>query len=138
MAFTDLPLFAVLRENMSWLSSRQRVLAENIANADTPGFRARDIERPDFATTLREAQESRSDLNRSHARHISGSSDSTTGGGFRIEDAPDSASAPNGNTVVLEDQMMRVAETQMNHRAAVGLYEKSMGILRMAIRGSGR
>lgn len=136
MALTDLPLFAVLRENMGWLSSRQRVLAENIANADTPGFRARDVDRPDFAATLRDAQSSRSDLNRTHARHITGSSSQTAGGGFRIEDAPDSASSPNGNTVVLEDQMMRVAETQMNHRAAVGLYEKSMGILRMAIRGA--
>lgn len=137
MAFTDLPLFAVLRENMSWLSSRQRVLAENIANADTPGYRARDIDRPDFAATLREASEGRSALHRTNSRHIGGSAGNSANG-FRVTDAPDSASQPNGNTVVLEDQMMNVAETQMNHRAAVGLYEKSLGMLRMAIRGSAR
>ena len=136
MAFTDLPLFTVLRENMSWLTSRQRVLAENVANADTPGYRARDISRPDFHAMVSEASHSTSgSLLRSHGRHMS-SSQSNTARGFHIEDAPDSASSPNGNTVVLEDQMMRVAQTQMNHQAAVSLYQKSLGILRMAIRGA--
>ncbi len=136
MAFTDLPLFVVLRENMSWLTNRQRVLAENVANADTPGFRARDIARPDFHAMLREASHGASgSMQRSHGRHMS-ISEARSAGGFRIEDAPDSASSPNGNTVVLEDQMMRVAETQMNHQAAVNLYQKSLAILRMAIRGA--
>ncbi len=137
MAFTDLPLFNVLRQNMSWLTNRQRVLSENIANADTPGFRARDISRPDFRAILRQASGGASgSMLRTDPRHMSSSRATTTGGGLRIEDAPDSASKPNGNTVVLEDQMMRVAETQMNHQAAVGLYQKSLGILRMAVRGA--
>lgn len=136
MAFTDLPLFNVLRENMSWLTSRQRVLAENVANADTPGYRARDIERPDFHAMLRENTHTRSGgLLQSNGRHLS-PTQTTTARGFRITDAPDSASTPNGNTVVLEDQMMRVAETQMNHQAAVSLYQKSLSILRMAVRGA--
>lgn len=120
MAFTDLPLFNVLRENMSFQTQRQRVLAENIANADTPGYRARDIERPDFHAMLRDSM----------------SEGGLTRGRFEIVDAPDSFSGPNGNTVVLEDQMMRVAETQMNHQAAIGVYEKSLSILRMAVRGA--
>jgi len=120
MAFTDLPLFNVLRENMSFLSQRQQVLAENIANADTPGFRAMDIERPDFHAMLQQSM----------------STGGLTRGSFDITDSPDSFSGPNGNTVVLEDQMMRVAETQMDHQAAIGVYEKSLSILRMAVRGA--
>lgn len=135
MSFTDLPLFKVLRENMSFLSSRQRVLAENIANADTPGFRGRDVERPDFHAMLRAEASRPVGLSRSQAGHF-GPSEESGGGRFNILDAPDSASTPNGNTVVLEDQMMRVAQTQMDHQAAVGIYEKSLGILRMAVRGA--
>ena len=136
MAFTDLPLFNVLRENMSWLTSRQRVLAENVANADTPGYRARDIERPDFHAMLRGETHMRSSgLLHSDRRHML-PTESASARGFRVTDSPDTASTPNGNTVVLEDQMMRVAETQMNHQAAVSLYQKSLGILRMAIRGA--
>ena len=43
MAVTDLPLFQALKSKMQWHQTRQVVLAENIANADTPGFEARDV-----------------------------------------------------------------------------------------------
>ena len=135
MSFTDLPLFNVLRENMSFLTSRQRVLAENIANADTPGFRGRDVERPDFHAMLRNEASRPVGLTQSQAGHF-GPSEESGSGRFSVVDSPDSASAPNGNTIVLEDQMMRVAQTQMDHQAAIGIYEKSLGILRMAVRGA--
>src|SRR6476660_7375118 len=43
VAITDLPLFAMLRTRMQWHQERQRLLAENVANADTPTFRPRDL-----------------------------------------------------------------------------------------------
>ena len=44
----DIPIFSILRERMAWLNQRQSVLSENVANADTPGFVARDLKPLDF------------------------------------------------------------------------------------------
>ncbi len=43
MAVTDLPLLAMLRTRMQWQQARQTLIAENVANADMPGFRPRDL-----------------------------------------------------------------------------------------------
>ena len=52
MSLNQLPLFGLLRDNMQWLGQRQAVLAENVANADTPGYRARDLVPQDFGEML--------------------------------------------------------------------------------------
>ena len=48
MAITDIPALTALRTRMQWHQERQRVLAENIANSDTPNFKPRDLVEPDF------------------------------------------------------------------------------------------
>ena len=49
MPITDIPILSMLRERMEWHQERQRVLAENVANSDTPGYHARDLAPPDFS-----------------------------------------------------------------------------------------
>jgi len=49
MAFTDLPLFQALKSKMLWHQTRQGVLAENIANSDTPGYQAKEVKTYSFA-----------------------------------------------------------------------------------------
>src|SRR5271167_637520 len=56
MNLPDIPLLSILRERMSWLNQRQDVLTQNVANADTPGFSARDLKPLDFSDELRKAQ----------------------------------------------------------------------------------
>ena len=46
MAISDIPILSMLRTRLEWGQARQRVLAENVANADTPNFRARDLKQP--------------------------------------------------------------------------------------------
>ena len=48
MAITDIPILSMLRTRLQWSQERQRVLAENVANADTPNYRARDLAPPKF------------------------------------------------------------------------------------------
>jgi flagellar basal-body rod protein FlgB len=48
MPISDLPILAMLRTRMHWHQERQRILAENVSNADTPKFRPRDIVAPSF------------------------------------------------------------------------------------------
>ena len=52
--------------------------------------------------------------------------------------SPDSETTLDGNAVVVEEQMMKIAETRMDFETMVGLYQKSLGLLRLASRSPGR
>src|SRR3954468_12088680 len=55
MAISDLPIFSMLRTRMNWHQERQRLLAENVANADTPNYRPRDLAPLDFGRQVQQA-----------------------------------------------------------------------------------
>ena len=136
MGIDDIPLFSNLRGRLGWLAERQRVVAQNVANADTPGYAARDLARPtDFADALSGAN--RLAMARTSASHIPTAPGATTSP-FIIERTPDSETTPDGNSVVVEEQMLRMAESRMEYDAAIGFYQKSMQMLRMAARPPGR
>ena len=52
MPISDIPILSMLRERMEWHQERQHVLAENVANADTSNFQAKDLAPPDFERQL--------------------------------------------------------------------------------------
>ena len=107
-------------------SARQSVIAENIANADTPGYKARDMD--SFANSFATRTEHVRTARPLRAGHIplTNSVD-----GFSIhEEAAFGSESPNGNSVSLEDQMIRAAEVRQQHDLALGIYRKSMDILR--------
>ncbi len=132
MDITKLPLFETMRERMAFLSARQTVLAENVANANTPGYRARDVEEPDFAA-IAAGEGAGAAMSVTSPLHISSSGTPT--GDFRIKDMPDAESTPNGNSVVLEDQMMKVSSTQMDYATVTQLYRKALSMIRIAAGG---
>lgn len=101
-------------------ANRQGVIATNVANADTPGFRARDIAAfsPDSDFALR----------RSDARHFAGA-----GSKAEITHLRDTFADPNGNTVDLEDQVLRGIEATRAHNRAITVYRNNLDILRAAL-----
>jgi flagellar basal-body rod protein FlgB len=130
MNLPDVPLLSLLRERMSWLHQRQDVLSQNVANADTPGFVARDLKPQDFSGILSGETNRASGLTATDPRHIAMSSLS----GSRFDDmaAPDQAN-PNGNAVSLEQEMIKVSDTQAQFQAAANLYAKAMTMMKTAI-----
>jgi flagellar basal-body rod protein FlgB len=108
-------------------AARQQVIAENVAHADTPGYRARDV--ASFAETLEQGPGFAARTTR--PGHI------PFGAGPRGIEPREAAAfgteTPNGNTVGLEDQMVRAAEVRQSHDMAVGVYAKSLEILRTAL-----
>jgi flagellar basal-body rod protein FlgB len=129
MAISDIPLFGMLRTKMTWHQQRQRLLAENVANADTPNFRPRDLVQPEFGRSA--AAPGGVTLQRTAAGHFGGSADGATSfrakqGGYEVR--------PSGNAVHLEDEMLKVASNQMDYQAATTLYSRSLGLLKTAIR----
>ena len=129
MGFGDIPLLGILTQKMGWLNERQSVLSRNIANASTPGYMPQDLNGKDFAAAVSDAM--RSDLLTTNPLHLQGRS--SAGGGFRAVRAPDSQSSPDGNAVVVEEQMMKVSETQMAYAEAAGLYKKMFSMWRTAL-----
>jgi flagellar basal-body rod protein FlgB len=131
MAITDLPLFSMLRTRMHWHQERQRLLAENVANASTPNFRPRDLAPPQFER-LRPAQSGLA-LDRTTAAHLAGSIPTGAASRFQLARLGPQEVRPGGNAVVLEDEMMKVAANQMDYQAATTLYSRSLGLIKTAV-----
>ena len=128
MPVSDIPLFSMLRTRMQWHQERQKVLAENVANADTPNFRTRDLKPLDFGSQVQAASQVRvASTNPAHITGSAGTSAFATGGNSKYD------VKPAGNAVNLEDEMMKVAANQMDYQAAISLYSRSMGLFRTAL-----
>lgn len=139
MSLNDVPLFAMLRGKLGYLTERQRVVAQNVANVDTPGYTPRDLTPFSFEASLRGRVGPAVQLPKTNPRHATITlSSAPPGGAWKAEDAPDSETKLDGNQVVLEEQMMKMTEARMNYEAAIGFYQKSLGLLRMAARAPGR
>jgi flagellar basal-body rod protein FlgB len=128
MAISNIPLFTMLRTRMHWHQERQRVLAENVANADTPRFQPRDLAPPQFDPRRPATVEL--GLARTSTAHLAGAPGSTR---FQLDRNGGFESRPSGNAVSLEDEMMKVASNQMDYQAATSLYTRGLGMLKTAI-----
>ena len=136
MGLGDVNLISALKTKMLWHESRQRLLAENVANADTPGYRVKDLKKPSFAEASWQsaqvmAQQGPS-ASRTHPKHISVGMVATTSN-LDMSRAAHFEVTPEGNEVVLEEEMMKVTSNQMDYQAATSLYSKTMGLFRIAI-----
>jgi flagellar basal-body rod protein FlgB len=133
MSITDLPVLSALRTKMQWHQERQRVLAENVSNSDTPNFRPRDLVEPKFDRTGAPAAGAAMGtlpLLRTSADHIAPS-----GGGesFGQDRKVGFETRPAGNAVNLEDEMMKASANQMDYAAVTSLYGKSLHLIKTAI-----
>lgn len=147
MDIANIPIFAMLRSRMGYLSQRQRVIAENVANANTPGFSPRELKPFSFQATAQGAQAPQA----GQATPAGGSSLAVTqpghlqppgaqggaGGQVQSTKIKDSETTLDGNSVVLEEEMMKLSEARMDYDAAVGFYQKSLDILKLAARRPG-
>src|ERR1700748_760669 len=107
MPITDIPILSMLRERMEWHQERQRVLAENVANADTPNYHAKDLAPLDFAHAVRTASLALDRTDPGHSGVQAGGSPE-----FAIDSGGRYAVRPRGNSVTHEDEMMKVASNQ--------------------------
>ncbi len=105
-------------------AARQGVIARNVANADTPGYRAVDL--PSFAETWR-----------SGARGMPASARAGTGEVRSQGGTQAGTMSPNGNSVSLEAEMVKAAEARQAHDMALAIYKSLSGAIRTSL-GRGR
>ncbi len=128
MPISDIPILSMLRTRMEWHQERQRVLAENVANADTPNYRPRDLAPPNFEEAL--AGPAALTLTRTDPEHIAAAG---SGSRFAAERNLKYEVRPGGNAVNHEDEMMKVASNQMDFDAVADLYSRSLALIKVAV-----
>jgi flagellar basal-body rod protein FlgB len=130
MAISDIPGLSALRTSMQWHQQRQRLLAENVSNADTPNYQSRDLVRPTAAALVAGTKPGLT-LARTNAGHITLAGGDNTS--FALERQSNSETRPTGNAVSLDEEMLKVAQNQMDYQAATSLYTRSLGLLKTAM-----
>lgn len=110
--------------------TRQSMIARNIANSDTPGFRASDLR--SFESAYKDSRNA-DDLRMTRQGHQPAPDAQTSWRAVDVGGTP----SPNGNTVSIEDEMVRATRANSSHTLALTIYKSSLDILRTAL-GRGR
>lgn len=155
MNLNNTPFFSMLKSRMEFLNERQKVLAQNVANVSTPKYTPKDLDENSFQQSIsREIANSGYGNSGLASAGTSGAfvapvnmvatspthfgiSTSSSGGSVHTINAPDSETTLDGNSVVVEEQMMKVSDTRMNYDIALTLYQKGLSLLRMASKSPG-
>ena len=134
MNLAEIPLFQMLRGRLGYLSEREKVIAQNVANADTPRFGASDLKPFSFDARVQMAQGAVV-MAATQPGHIQPKQGAAAK--WKPTRSPDSETTLSGNSVVLEEEMIKMTDARMNYDAAIGFYQKSLNLLRLAARKPG-
>lgn len=153
MDTNNFAVFGMMRKRMTWLTDRQAVLAQNMANSDTPNFKSKDLQEQDFKRVLE-----RFGVGAKGAAAAGGLAAARTGASASqpvrmaatnaahitpvVPEAKAKAAgpksgaekSPSGNDVSIEDQTSKVTETQMDYQFTANLYRKHMAMLKSVLR----
>ena len=130
-------LMSALKSRMAWLSDRQKVVSQNVANASTPGFKPKDLAPQDFDALVKGQTAPLIPTIRLMDGTPLTPPDASAHGSKEIT-SPDSETTMDGNSVVLEEEMLKMSESRQNFEAAVGFYEKAQDMVRMAAKAPGK
>ncbi len=130
MDLTKLPLFTLMAKRLSWLGQRQQVLANNVANADTPGYRARDLKALSFKKVLG-GEGAKLGMAATNAAHLAGQSRKPAANAVEKTDSHEIVIS--GNSVSLEEEMMKVGKTMMDYQLTINLYRKHLSMIKTAL-----
>ncbi|MEA1937518.1 MAG: flagellar basal body protein [Pseudomonadota bacterium] len=128
MSIGNIPLFKALSARMSWLTERQKVLAQNIANADTPGYVPRDLKEPNFAAAMQSVSTTQTATHRAHFTN-----EDTSARCAVRERVGSYETSPAGNAVILEEQVLKATETAMDYMTVTNLYRRHLAMYKTAI-----
>jgi len=136
MTTENLALFKAIGAKMDYLNQRQRVIAQNVSNADTPHYRPQDIKEADFGKVLKNITQSKDgvpnvSLDTTNGAHL------PTPGEINQNDPRKQKHtyevAPVGNAVVMEEQLIMAGQTVMDYNMMTNLLQKQTGLIKTAL-----
>lgn len=139
MSLDNIGLFKVIDEKMNWLGQRQKVIAQNIANSDSPSYQPQQISEFSFREALRgapmaqpNASTGKSAVATTTQGHL-GALQGENGEAREKDQKRVYETAPDGNAVIIEEQMMKASETAMEYQTMANLYKKNFDLMMVAI-----
>lgn len=131
MDLQSLKLFKMATAKMDWAAQRQKVLAQNVSNADTPDYKPKDLKALNFKNVLRD-EIAPVNVARTNPGHLKGTIPEQDP--YRSRTLMKSfEESPDGNEVVLEEQMQKVGDTKGQYNTAVQLMQSNLRMLKMAL-----
>lgn len=118
--------FTDLQNRIQYLESRKQVIDLNIVNNDTPGYAAQDLS---FKNRLQQS----SALKTTHPNHLSSNTSGQVGGFEIVVEQDPLEVSPNGNTVSLEQEHLKMAQTADQHELMTRIYQEGLGMHRTAV-----
>ncbi len=131
MDLNKIPLFDAVRKRLDWLSQRQEILAQNIANSDTPKYRPHDLKPFNFKSLV-DRERMQLGVRVTSVNHITGKPQRLRNFN-EVETRKPYESTPNGNAVILEEQMMKINETNISYKLTSDLYKKHTRMIQIAL-----
>jgi flagellar basal-body rod protein FlgB len=126
MVQASIGLLDLAEQRLKYLGARQGVLAENVANADTPAWKAKDLQ--PFAAVLEGTGFNARSPTQTNPMHLRGTMADTPGlTTLRGEQAPD------GNQISLDQQLEKIAQTDSDHEAVTAIYRRYVGMFKEAL-----
>ena len=132
MDLKNLTVFNMANKNMQYLAARQQVIAENIANASTPGYLARDIQKPSFEEEMSSAAEAGLKLNLTNPKHLQGVPNKNRGSYLVYTPQPSEALTIDGNGVVLEQQMNEASKISSEYKRMITIFNKYRSLMQIS------
>ena len=130
MDMSGLSIVNLTKNKLDYLSEKQKVVATNIANANTPGYVAQDVEEPDFASQVQRSVVS-AQMAVTNPKHMA--STSSQNGRFRVTTPkPDTALTIDGNGVVLEEQLNEASKAKAEYEKTLMIYNKYKSMMKTA------
>lgn len=129
--FDKLSVIELAKSRMDWVAKRQEVLAENVANANTPKFTPSDLKPFDFKAVLANSNPSTTvQVTATNPMHIQPIVTDTQ---VVVKDRKDFESSADGNAVVLDEQMAKIGDAKSAYETAASLFQKQYKMLRTAL-----
>ncbi len=134
MTTENLALFQALGAKMDYLNQKQRVIAQNIANSDTPDYRPQTLKQIDFGSVLKSVDKKSGSTirlettNAGHMpppNHIAAAKEGNQKTVYET--------TPDGNSVVMEEQLINSQKNQMDYNLMTSLYQKQVGMIKIAL-----
>lgn len=131
MGILQLPMFGLLADKMRWHQARQGVLAENVANAETPGFQAHELKPFDIEMQKSQARYQPLKTAATQPTHFSAFNATSTAYASATDQGYEIT--PEGNGVTLEEQMTKITDNQLDYQTVTALYTRSVSLIKTAL-----
>lgn len=132
MTIDNISLFQGIGAKMDYLGQRQRIIAQNIANTDTPGYEPKDLKPVDFGRVLQNVTDRKNkvSLETTNAGHMPPDRQINT-----RSDEQDATyeTAPAGNAVIMEEQLINANQTVMDYTLLTNVMRKNVGLIQTAL-----